>query len=348
MKKNFYDSIFWIRKSLIAYQIENRLKTYLALNENPYPFPQELAREIFENIDLSKVGIYYDSPDEELLSLLVKYLRENSKELNEENVSVGNGADEIIYYLLLMFKDHRVFIFPPTYSCYELFARVLNVKIIKVPLRNEKLPLDDLKNSLNENSVVFLPNPNNPTGHLFEDYEIESLLNSGALIVLDEAYYEFAMKSYVDWIRKYKNLIVIRTFSKAFSLAGQRIGYVVSNPEIIDAYNRVRLPFNVDYVSQLFAKVSLKNLDVFKKRIKKIIAEREKMKRNLKASGYNVSDSKGNFVFIYLNQSEKENLLEILEENEVAVRIFPEGLRVTIGTPEQNEFVMKLLRGEKV
>jgi len=329
-----------IKDKLFKYQTEKRSKTYLALNENPYPFPEKLIEEVYKLIDPYKIPTYYDSPDEELLNLLLEYI--NSDKLSVKNLSIGNGADEIIYYLLLMFKEMKVTIFPPTYSCYKLFAKDIGSKVISIPLKEEKIPINEIENLLNVDSIVFIPNPNNPTGHFFEDEEIEFLLNTGALVIIDEAYYEFGKRSYIDWIDEYKNLVVIRTFSKAFSLAAQRIGYLVANEDLIDAYNRIRLPFNVDYVSQLFARVALKNLEFFRKRIEEIINEREKMKKELMSLGYKISNSQGNFVFMYLDTDSKEVLTREFEKKKIAIRKFSEGLRITIGTPKQNEMVLRI------
>jgi len=336
--KGYKRCVEYIRQNLFEYQTENRTKNYLALNENPFPFPRDLLRDVFNCIDEKKLPIYYDSPDDELLNLLLKYV--GNEKLNKKNISIGNGADEIIYYLLLMFKELETVVFPPTYSCYELFARDVGVKVVSLPLLDERIPLDKAEKLLNENTVVFLPSPNNPTGHYFEDEEIERLLSTNALVVVDEAYYEFGKKSYVSWIGKYENLVVIRTFSKAFSLAAQRIGYIVGSESLIDAYNRIRLPFNVDYVSQVFAKIALKNLHIFEERIDLIINEREKVKKKLVEFGFKVSDSKGNFVFVYLEQKIREKLLDMLKKKEITVRKFPQGLRITIGFPEQNEKVL--------
>lgn len=337
--KGYRESIENIRQNLFEYQTENRTKNYLALNENPFPFPKDLLKKVFECIDEGKLPLYYDSPDDELLELLLKYI--GNENLNKKNISIGNGADEIIYYLLLMFKELKVVVFPPTYSCYELFARDIGVKVMSLPLIGEKIPLDRAKKFLDENAVVFLPNPNNPTGHYFEDDEIKRLLGTNALVIIDEAYYEFGKKSYVSWVDRYENLVVIRTFSKAFSLAAQRIGYIVGNENLIDAYNRIRLPFNVDYVSQIFAKIALKNLHVFEERINLIIKEREKMKNRLAEFGLKISNSKGNFVFVYLEKKIREKLSEMFKKKEIAVRKFPQGLRITIGLPEQNEKVLE-------
>ncbi|MDK2950316.1 MAG: histidinol-phosphate aminotransferase, partial [Thermotoga sp.] len=173
--------------------------------------------------------------------------------------------------------------------------------------------------------------------------EIEKILKKGAFVALDEAYYEFHGESYIDLLKEYENLAIIRTFSKAFSLAAQRIGYVISSEKFIDAYNRVRLPFNVSYVSQTFAKVALEHIDIFKERIEYIVSERERMKKALKELNYSISDSRGNFVFIFMDRKEQNKLIEQLRQKNIAVRSFREGVRITIGKREENETILKEL-----
>lgn len=333
-----------IRRNVEAYQSEPRTLTYLALNENPYPFPEELVRECFERIDVSRLPTYVDSPSEELLNELVDYVSIEGWKAQREQISVGNGADEIIYMLLNMFKDLSIYVFPPTYSCYEIFASAVGAKLNKVPLVGEKIDAERLKD-LNENCVVFLPNPNNPTGHLFSDEEIFWLLERGALVVLDEAYYEFSNKTYAPLIENYSNLIVVRTFSKAFGLASQRIGYLIANPVLIDAYNRIRLPYNVSYLGQLFATVALKNRRIFQKRVENIVEERERLKSVLQKLGFNVSDSRANFVFVYLNQKETERIYRALLECGITVRMTQWGLRITVGQAHQNDLLIETMEG---
>ncbi|MGB9790531.1 histidinol-phosphate transaminase [Thermotoga caldifontis] len=333
-----------IRKNVEAYRSEPRTLTYLALNENPYPFPEELVRECFERIDASRLPTYVDSPSEEFLNELVDYVSIGGWKAQKEQISVGNGADEIIYVLLSMFKDLSIYVFPPTYSCYEIFASAVGVKLNRVPLAGERIDLERLKD-LNEDCVVFLPNPNNPTGHLFTDEEIFRLLNSGALLVLDEAYYEFSGRTYAPLIEDYSNLIVVRTFSKAFGLASQRIGYLIANTALIDAYNRIRLPYNVSYTGQLFATVALKNRRIFEERIERIVEERERLKSALRRLGFNVSDSKANFVFVYLDQKEAERIHRALLERGITVRKTGWGLRISVGQTQQNDLVIETLEG---
>lgn len=334
-----------IRKDVEAYQSEMRSLIYLALNENPHPFPEELIQQCFESIDPSKVNLYVDSPSKEFLKELVDYISTDSWRVREEQISVGNGADEIIYVLLLMFKDLSIYVFPPTYSCYEIFANALGVKVNKVPLRGERIDTKALKGLLNEDCVVFLPNPNNPTGHLFEDEEIFWLLSTKALLVLDEAYYEFSGKTFAPLIEQFQNLAILRTFSKAFSLASQRIGYIVANPFLIDAYNKVRLPYNVSYLGQIFATIALRNKRIFQERVRKIIEERERLKNALKNMGLKVSNSKANFVFVYLEQEQTERIYRAFLKRGITVRKTEFGLRVAVGQPKQNDLLIEALEG---
>jgi histidinol-phosphate aminotransferase len=334
-----------IRKDVEAYQSEMRSLIYLALNENPHPFPEELIQQCFESIDPSKVNLYVDSPSKEFLKELVDYISTDSWRVREEQISVGNGADEIIYVLLLMFKDLSIYVFPPTYSCYEIFANALGVKVNKVPLRGERIDTKALKGLLNEDCVVFLPNPNNPTGHLFEDEEIFWLLSTKVLLVLDEAYYEFSGKTFAPLIEQFQNLAILRTFSKAFSLASQRIGYIVANPFLIDAYNKVRLPYNVSYLGQIFATIALRNKRIFQERVRKIIEERERLKNALKNMGLKVSNSKANFVFVYLEQEQTERIYRAFLKRGITVRKTEFGLRMAVGQPKQNDLLIEALEG---
>lgn len=342
---NFIEVVENIRKNVEAYKSEKRTPIYLALNENPHPFPEEILEQFLGTIDPATLRIYFDVPCEELTQQIVEYVSTKRWKAKKEQISIGNGADEIIYNLLNMFKDLHIFVFPPTYSCYEIFARALGVELKKVPLVGERLNTEALKNLLSEECVVFLPNPNNPVGHLFEEEEIFFLLKTGVLVVLDEAYYEFCNKSYVEFVEEFENLIVLRTFSKAFCLASQRIGYVVANPKLIDAYDRIRLPYNVSHLSQMLASLALKNRDIFFERVRRIVQERERMKEKLRRMNFKISDSMANFVFIYLENEDAEKLYRLFLENGVTVRKTEFGIRIGVGLPEQNEFVLKILEG---
>lgn len=342
---NFNEVVENIRKNVEAYKSEKRTPIYLALNENPYPFPEEILEQFIRTIDPATLRTYFDAPCGELTQQIVEYVSTKRWKARKDQISIGNGADEIIYNLLNMFKDLQIFTFPPTYSCYEIFARALGIELKKVPLVGERLNVEALKNLLSEECVVFLPNPNNPTGHLFEEDEIFFLLKTGALVVLDEAYYEFCHKSYVELVEEFENLIVLRTFSKAFCLASQRIGYMVANPKLIDAHDRIKLPYNVSYLSQMLASLALKNRDIFLERVRKIVQERERMKEKLRVMNFKISDSMANFIFIYLENEDAEKLYRLFLENGVIVRKTEFGIRIGLGLPEQNEFVLKILEG---
>ncbi|KUK03179.1 MAG: Histidinol-phosphate aminotransferase [Thermotoga sp. 50_1627] len=342
---NFELVVEKIKRNIEPYQTEPRSFIYLALNENPYSFPEELIQQCFETMDPTKMNLYVEAPLKEFLKELVEYVSTNGWRAKEEQISVGNGADEIIYVLLLMFKDLSIYVFPPTYSCYEIFANALGVKVNKIALKEEKIDVNSLKEVLNEGCVVFLPNPNNPTGHLFKDEEISWLLNTKALLVLDEAYYEFCGKTFAPLIDEFSNLIILRTFSKAFALASQRIGYILADPSLIDAYNRIRLPYNVSYLGQICAMTALRNRHIFQERVKKIVEERERLKTTLKSLGLNVSDSQTNFVFVYLKPDEAWKIYSALLDRGITVRMTELGLRISVGQPQQNDLLIETMEG---
>ncbi|MGJ8454458.1 histidinol-phosphate transaminase [Pseudothermotoga sp. U03pept] len=325
-----------VTKRVSPYAAEKRSTTYLALNENPFPFPEELLQEALKRMQIDNLRIYYDSPSEELVEAILQYV--GADFITERNVSIGNGADEIIYVMMTIFD--RVFFFPPTYSCYKIFAQALNVKYIELPLEEDlHIPEVDLK----EGDLVFIPNPNNPTGHLFEREEIEYILKKGAFLALDEAYYEFSKVTYLELLKKYDNIAILRTFSKAFSLAAQRIGYIISSEKFIDTYNRVRLPYNVSYLSQLLAKTALDHVKIFQERTEFIVQERERMKDSLKAMGYSLTDSFANFVFVFIEKKKRDRLIKDLSKKGITIRSFDEGVRISVGTEEQNNMILKEL-----
>lgn len=326
---------------LEPYEPERRSEIYLALNENPYAFPQELMGEVFSRIDPDILRTYHESPNDALLSALSRYVG-----LPSSRIGVGSGADEILYYIFLMFPDRKFVVCPPTYSCYYLFARSTRARLVEVPLVGEtyeKLNLDALGEKLDGESVLLIPNPNNPTGCLFGVAELEYLVRTGALIVVDEAYYEFSGATFAGMMDEFENLVVVRTLSKAFSLASQRVGYLLASEEFVKRYNAIRLPYNVSYVSQLFATVALERADLFLRRVRRIVDERERMKAGLSEMGIRTTDSRANFVFLPLGEEVSKNLFETLLGNGVTVRRFREGLRISVGMSEENDLVISVV-----
>ena len=218
-------------------------------NENPFPWPEGMREALFsEKLMFNR---YPDGMASELRKAISSYVR-----VPAEGILVGNGSDELIQLILLTFggSQKSLILHPPTFSMYQISARLTDTGVVEVPLLNG-LDLDFkgiLKAAQSENAhVIIICNPNNPTGSLFPREEILRIVReSGKIVVVDEAYAEFSGETLIPEIENYPNLVILRTFSKAFGMAGLRLGYLLGQAKTIDLINRVRPPFNVNSLSQ--------------------------------------------------------------------------------------------------
>lgn len=246
------------------------------------------------------------------------------------DVAVGCGSVGLLQQLCLAFTspgDEVVFGWR-SFEAYPVMAAVAGATAATAPLRREAIALDALPVS-ERTRLVLLANPNNPTGTAFGDDELASFLDGlppGCLVVLDEAYREYVTRPDVGLPRTRPDVVLLRTFSKAYGLAALRIGYLVGAPEVVDAVDRVLLPFAVNRLAQAAALASLAAEDELRERVARTVAERERVRRALFELGYATPDSQANFVW-----------LPHVETPGVATRPFPEGMRVTIGSPEEND-----------
>lgn len=270
-----------------------------------------------------------------------------------KNIFVGSGSDEIIDLLLrLTLSDGDVIVdCPPTFSMYAILTTLNKGKMGNVP-RNKDFSLDisDVieKLKMTNSKLLFLANPNNPTGTITPVKDIEKLLQSGKLIVVDEAYAEFSNQTAIPLLKKYPNLIVLRTFSKWAGLAGLRIGYGIMDPYFVDQLMKIRTPFNVNVAAETAAITTLENLSFAKNSIKKIISERKKMLQTLsQIKKMQVFPSAGNFIFIQTNGKDFDKLKNAFEKNKIVLRYFKSinnGIRITIGTPAQNKKIVQVVK----
>lgn len=327
----------------------------LASNENVLGPPGSVKEELRNNIgDINRYpdGSCYD---------LIKKLSERLK-VKGENLLIGNGSDEILVMIALAFlnKSDEVIISEGTFSEYEFASQIMGAKIIKIPLKNYAYNLKRMLQEINKNTkIIFLANPNNPTGTIFHSDELISLLDktkNKILVVLDEAYYDYVIsRNYPDslaLLKKYKNLIVLRTFSKAYSLAGLRIGYAVSSSKIIRSLYKVRQPFNVNTLAQKAAVASLENMSHIRKS-KSINEEGKKyLYEELSKLGLNYINTESNFIFINLNVNADEVFNKLLRMGIIirpmAFFGFPKSIRVTIGTRKENKKFIDAVRKLKI
>lgn len=319
----------------------------LNTNENPYP-PAPKVEEILRTFDAELLRKYPDPAAE----VLVKALAEHYQ-VGADQVFVGVGSDDVLAMCFLtFFNSGRPVYFPDiTYSFYKVWAELYRIPYELKSLDNEfHLVPEDY---YGENGGVIFPNPNAPTG-LYEDLDaVEDILkhNQDVIVIVDEAYIDFAGRSAVELIDKYENLIVVQTFSKARSMAGMRIGYAISNPALIRYLNDVKYSFNSYTMNQtalLCGVEAVRDRAYFEQCVSEIVKTRQWAKEEFKKRGFEFPDSSANFLFVTHPKQDAKTLFEALKEKDVYVRYFgsrriDQYLRVTIGTRAEMETLFSCL-----
>ncbi len=319
----------------------------LDANENPFPWPEGMREKLFAaNIPFNR---YPDGMAQELKQAIAEYVR-----LSPEGILVGNGSDELIQLLLLTFGGggKSLVIHPPTFSMYQIAARLTSTAVLEVPLL-EGLYLDVEKMLQAAQSpdvhVLIICNPNNPTGSLFPRKDILRLVReSGKIVVVDEAYAEFSGETLIPELANFSNLVILRTFSKAFGMAGLRLGYLLGQPRTIDLVNRVRAPFNVNSLSQKTGILALEYLAEYQKQIQTIKSETQKLYQGLLiVPGVKVYPTKANFILFKPEDADRwaKELLQrgFLVRNMGELPVLGKCLRISAGLPEENEKFLKAI-----
>ncbi len=320
----------------------------LNTNENPYP-PAPGVERVLKEMDTDRFRLYPDPTADELVGSLADYYG-----VGKDQVFVGVGSDDVISMCFLTFFNSDLpILFPDiTYSFYKVWAELYRIPYHCPKLdENFKIVKEDY---YAENGGIIFPNPNAPTA-IYEDLEfVEDILkqNRNSIVIVDEAYIDFAGRSAMELIDKYDNLIVTQTFSKARSMAGMRIGYAISNPDLIRCLNDVKYSFNsytMDRITIEAATAAVKDRAYFEETTAKVIKTREWTKKELKRLGFTFCDSKSNFIFAKPANVSATKLFEDLKADNIFVRHFssPERindyLRISIGTDEQMHTLIKFL-----
>ena len=320
----------------------------LDANESPFNLPAEIRQEITEAMSQLKFQRYPDAGSTLLRTQLSEQL-----EVDKEQIVVGNGSDELIGNFMLAFgqSDGCVSFPTPTFSMYQILAQIARLKAVGRPL-NERFDLNaeewDFHLNTNAINLVFISYPNNPTGNNFSAEIIRQMLSrSDTLVILDEAYYEFSEQTFLKERRQYPNLIITRTFSKAYGLAGLRVGYLIAHPEIIHEINKVRLPYNVNRFSQIAATTLLRCQNRFSPQIQLILSERERLFKALKATrGLHPFPTDANFILFRTDSPAKQVFQSLLAHGVLVRDLDRPGplkncLRVTVGTPMENNLFLE-------
>jgi len=328
------------------YNLKNVIK--LASNENPYGVSPKVAEEIKKN--LRDVHLYPDPSSKKLSEEIAKYLS-----LKKENIVAGNGSDELIEACAKLFLNagDAVALIFPSFSYYYILAQIYGVKVKKVALgKNFEFDAEKIIKVAKNAKLIIIASPNNPTGTAISKGNFEEILETctESAVVLDEAYAEFNDFSLAALVKKYENLIVTRTFSKAFGLAGLRIGYACANKKIAEYLNTVKPPFSTSILAQTAAAAAVKDRGYLLSCIKKIKNERERMLKELgKIEFIEPYPSKANFILFRVLKGNSKEMFEALLRKGVIVREcesfgIMNYIRVTIGTREENNAFLEALR----
>lgn len=308
---------------------------FLDANENPF-------------------GIYNRYPDPYQPALKQKLAE--IKNTNPETIFIGNGSDEIIDLAFRVFcepKQDKALTFVPTYGMYEVSANINDVELIKLPLnKNFQIEKKDLEPYFLDEflKLIFICSPNNPTGNLLKTEDIEFILEKfTGIVIIDEAYIDFCEQpSFITKISKYPNLIIIQTLSKAWGMAGIRLGIGYMNEEILSYYNRVKAPYNISVINQQTAMEVLNNEEKFTQEVQTILIEKQRLIQNLSELKMikKIFPSNANFLLV-----EVENAGELygkLIEKKIIIRnrnsVIKNCVRISVGTSEENEELINVLK----
>ncbi len=330
----------------------------LDTNESPLDLPAEIKSKLAwayqQEIEANR---YPDGSHEELKNAIADYVSESLSEsaLTTANISVGNGSDELIRSLLIatcLGGEGSILVATPTFSMYGILAKTLGIPVATVARKEDfALDLEAAQQKIEDVNnppirVVFMVHPNSPTGNALQTPELDWLksLPENILVVIDEAYFEFSQTSTVAEVTQRPNWIVLRTFSKAFRLAAHRVGYAIAQPNLINVLEKVRLPYNLPSFSQKAATIALEQRHLLLPLVTQTIAERERIYPLLQQnSRFKIWQSKANFIYLRLQDIGKDNsedvLAKIIKELKASgtlIRHTGGGLRITIGTPEEN------------
>jgi histidinol-phosphate aminotransferase len=323
----------------------------LASNENPLGPSPEAIKAIRKHA--LRVNLYPDGGGYYLKRALAEKLG-----VKEENIIIGNGSDEIVSLItrITLQKGEQAITGAPSFLMYKIDIQLNQGKVVSVPLKNFRLDLEKMEKAINSKTrLVFIGNPNNPAGTIVNTKEVERFLSNvppQILVIFDEAYYEYVEDAdypqTVNFVKQGKNIIVLRTFSKAYGLAGLRIGYGVAKKEIIDILNRARPPFNVNSLAQTAALASLKDENQVERSRKLIKEEKKFFYSHLKKLGLCFVPTQANFILIKVGERAKDIEEDLLHRGIIVRGMqgynLPWYIRVSIGTREQNEEFIKNFR----
>lgn len=333
--------------SSARHEFTGKASVFLDANENAYGSPGSSS--------FGEAGVRFNRyPDP--LQWQLKFQLARIKGVPAENIFIGNGSDEVIDLAYRIFCDpakDNVIVCPPTYGMYEVSANINDVAIKKVNLTTGfQLDVNGILEAVDaDTKLIFICSPNNPTGNNMRKEDVEMILNNfPGIVIIDEAYINYSkQKTFIQELTEYPNLIVMQTLSKAWGLAALRLGLCYASMDIIDLYNKVKPPYNINDASQQLGLEALQDTETVNAWIKEVVQQKDLLVQRLTVFSFveKVHLSDANFILVKVNDANR--LYDHLCANEVIVRNRSKEmhcencLRITIGTPEENQRLIELL-----
>jgi len=314
----------------------------LNTNENPYP-PSPQAIAVLRNLDSEWLRRYPDPYAREFCNAVSEALGAPS-----DWIIVGNGSDDMLNMLVRACAEgrSRQVVYPmPTYVLYRTLAAMQPAEVVEVPyLEDFKLPIDKLVAA--NGAITFIASPNSPSGHCVSLEDLRQLASQlSGVLVIDEAYVDFAEYCALSLVQEFENVIVLRTLSKGYSLAGLRLGFGIANPKLLAGLFKVKDSYNVDAIAQLVGAAAMRDQQYKNTCAEKVKLSRAKLTVDLSKLGFTVRESQGNFVLATPANNQAEYLYQSLKQRGILVRYFnqpglTDKLRITVGTDEQNQILL--------
>ena len=344
-------------RSLSAYTLDP-IETPIKINqnENPFDLPEPIKREVESRIRTRAWSRYPDFVPSSLLERLAAF-----SGWRPDGILAGNGSNELIqsFMMVTVGPGTRVVIVEPTFSLYRLQASVLGGDVQSVKL-DDRLNFDPAAVEMavigDGADIVVICSPNNPSGSFYDLADLERLLERfDGIVVLDEAYHEFARRDAASLLPRHRNLVILRTFSKAMAMGGLRVGYMLADPEIAAEVTKAKLPYNLNIFSMAAAEVAIERYDdLLKPLVDVIVAERERLLSEIAAiDGLEPYPSEANFFVVRCLNSTPAELFARLVAQGILVRdvsrypMLGDFLRISVGTPAENDALLKALRGQE-
>ncbi|THB73975.1 MAG: histidinol-phosphate transaminase [Gammaproteobacteria bacterium] len=321
--------------------------------ENPYNLPEEILHEFSQRLQQAAINRY---PDPNATKLKQR-ITESMSLPQDLGLILGNGSDELILMLIMALAgtDRPVLSVSPSFVMYKISSTSVGMPYVDVPLADDfSLDMGGMLAAIEQHdpALIFLAHPNNPTGNRFAQSDIEKIIETvNGLVVIDEAYQPFSDFSFTNQIEKYPNAVLISTVSK-MGLAGLRLGLLIGQPEWVNELEKVRLPYNINILTQVVAEFALEHKVLFDKQTQTICADRELMFKQLEQIEWITPyPSQANFILFRLENGNADEVFQSLKEQGVLIKnLNPAGgllancLRVTIGTQQENQAFLEALK----